>query len=221
MKFNRLIDHTLLAPDATEEDIDRVITEAVENDFHTVMVNPYWVNKVHNALKDTDVVTACVIGFPLGANTTRIKTLEAQDAIENGVDELDMVMNVGEMKSGHYEKVANDIKSVVETGHKANKIVKVILETCLLSDDEITKAAKIAAAQGADFVKTSTGFSTKGATVHGVELMREAVEGTPTQVKASGGIHSPEEAAALVKAGATRLGVSHSLDIIAQENVIN
>lgn len=127
MKFNRLIDHTLLAPNATEEDINRVVTEAIENNFHTVMVNPYWVRKVHDALKDTDVVTACVIGFPLGANTTRIKTLEAQDAINNGVDELDMVMNVGEMKSGHYEKVANDIKSVVETGHKANKIVKVIL----------------------------------------------------------------------------------------------
>lgn len=221
MKFNRLIDHTLLAPNATEEDINRVVTEAIENNFHTVMVNPYWVRKVHDALKDTDVVTACVIGFPLGANTTRIKTLEAQDAINNGVDELDMVMNVGEMKSGHYEKVANDIKSVVETGHKANKIVKVILETCLLSDEEITKAAKIAADQGADFVKTSTGFSTKGATVHGVELMSEAVKDTPTQVKASGGIHTPEEAAALVKAGATRLGVSHSLYIIAKDSVLS
>jgi deoxyribose-phosphate aldolase len=217
MELNRYIDHTLLAPDATEDQIETVIQQAIDNHFHTVMVNPYWVAKVHQALKGTDVVTACVIGFPLGANTTKIKVAEAEDAIDHGVDEIDMVMNIGEMKSGHDDKVAADIQAVVDAGHKANKVVKVILETCLLTDEEITKASKIAAKAGADFVKTSTGFSTEGATVHAVEVMSAAVKGTDTAVKASGGIHSKEEAEAMVNAGATRLGVSHSMKVIGKE----
>lgn len=217
MEFNKYIDHTLLAPDASEEQVDTVIQQAIDNHFHTVMVNPYWVAKTHKALAGTDVVTACVIGFPLGANTTKIKVAEAEDAIANGVDELDMVMNIGELKSGHDDKVAADIKAVVDAGHQANKIVKVILETCLLTDDEITRASKIAANAGADFVKTSTGFSTEGATVHAVELMAAAVKGTDTEVKASGGIHSAEEAQAMIDAGATRLGVSHSMKVIGKE----
>ena len=217
MELNRYIDHTLLAPDATEGQIDTVIKHAIDNHFHTVMVNPYWVAKVHKALEGTDVVTACVIGFPLGANTTKIKVAEVEDAIDHGVDEIDMVMNIGEMKSGHEDKVAADIQAVVDAGHKAGKVVKVILETYLLTDDEITKASKIAAKAGADFVKTSTGFSTEGATVHAVEVMSAAVKGTDTVVKASGGIHSAEEAEAMVKAGATRLGVSHSMKVIGKE----
>jgi deoxyribose-phosphate aldolase len=217
MEFNKYIDHTLLAPDASEEQVDTVIQQAIDNHFHTVMVNPYWVTKAHKALAGTDVATACVVGFPLGANTTKIKVAEAEDAIANGVDELDMVMNIGELKSAHDDKVAADIKAVVDTGHQANKIVKVILETCLLTDDEITRAAKIAANAGADFVKTSTGFSTEGATVHAVELMAAAVKGTDTGVKASGGIHSAEEAQAMIDAGASRLGVSHSMTIIGKE----
>lgn len=217
MELNRYIDHTLLAPDATEEQVDTVIKQAIDNHFHTVMVNPYWVAKVHQAVQGTDVATACVIGFPLGANTTKIKVAEAEDAIANGVDELDMVMNIGEMKSDHYEKVAADIKAVVDAGHASNKVVKVIIETCLLTDDEITKASKIVADAGADFVKTSTGFSTQGATVHAVELMSAAVKGTNTSVKASGGIHSPEEAEEMINAGATRLGVSHSMKVIGKE----
>lgn len=217
MEFNKYIDHTLLAPDATEEQIDTVIKQAIDNHFHTVMVNPYWVAKVHQALEGTDVVTACVIGFPLGANTTKIKVAEAEDAIDNGVDELDMVMNIGEMKSKHYDKVEADIQAVVDTGHKAGKVVKVIIETCLLTDDEITKASQIVAKTGADFVKTSTGFSTEGATVHAVKLMAAATKGTNTAVKASGGIHSAEEAQAMIDAGATRLGVSHSMKVIGKE----
>lgn len=217
MEFNKYIDHTLLAPDATEEQIDTVIKQAIDNHFHTVMVNPYWVAKVHKALEGTDVVTACVIGFPLGANTTKIKVAEAKDAIENGVDELDMVMNIGEMKSKHYDKVEEDIQAVVDAGHKAGKVVKVIIETCLLTDDEITKASQIVAKTGADFVKTSTGFSTEGATVHAVELMSAATKGTDTAVKASGGIHSAEDAQAMIDAGATRLGVSHSMKVIGKE----
>lgn len=217
MEYNKYIDHTLLAPDATEEQIDTVVKQAIDNHFHTVMVNPYWVAKVHRALAGTDVATACVIGFPLGANTTKIKVAEAEDAIDNGVDELDMVMNIGEMKSKHYDKVEADIQAVVDAGHQAGKLVKVIIETCLLTDDEITKAAQIVAKTGADFVKTSTGFSTEGATVHGVELMAAAVKGTNTAVKASGGIHSAADAQAMIDAGATRLGVSHSMQVIGKE----
>ena len=217
MEYNKYIDHTLLAPDATEEQIDTVVKQAIDNHFHTVMVNPYWVAKVHRALAGTDVATACVIGFPLGANTTKIKVAEAEDAIDNGVDELDMVMNIGEMKSKHYDKVEADIQAVVDAGHQAGKLVKVIIETCLLTNDEITKAAQIVAKTGADFVKTSTGFSTEGATVHGVELMAAAVKGTATAVKASGGIHSAADAQAMIDAGATRLGVSHSMQVIGKE----
>lgn len=217
MEFNQYIDHTLLAPDATEDQVDTVIQQAIDNHFQTVMINPYWVAKTHKALANTDVKTACVIGFPLGANTTKIKVAEAVDAIENGVDELDMVMNIGEMKAGHFEQVEADIQAVVDAGHQAGKIVKVIIETCLLSDAEITKASQIVAKTGADFVKTSTGFSKGGATVHAVKLMAAAVAGTSTAVKASGGIHTAAEAQAMIDAGATRLGVSHSMQIIGQE----
>lgn len=214
MQFNQYIDHTLLAPNATEQQVETVVQQAIDNHFHTVMINPYWVAKVHQLLAGTDVKTACVIGFPLGANTTKIKVAEAEDAIANGVDELDMVMNIGEMKSGHEDKVEADIQAVVGASHAADKVVKVIIETCLLTDDEITRAAKIGAKTGADFVKTSTGFSTGGATVHAVKLMAAAVQGTSTAVKASGGIHTADEAQAMIDAGATRLGVSHSMQII-------
>lgn len=217
MKLNKYIDHTLLSPDATEEQVDMVIKQAIENDFHTVMINPYWVAKTHKALEGTDVVTATVIGFPLGATTTATKVFETEQAIKDGVDEVDMVMNIGEMKGGNFTKVADDIKAVVKVGHDAGKVVKVIIETALLTDDEITKASQIVADAGADFVKTSTGFSTRGAAVHDVELMSAAVAGTDTQVKASGGIHSAEEAEAMINAGATRLGVSHSMKVIGKE----
>lgn len=217
MELNKYIDHTLLSPEATEEQVDTVIKQAIDNHFHTVMINPYWVAKTHQALEGTDVVTATVIGFPLGATTTAAKVFETEQAIRDGVDEVDMVMNIGEMKGGHFDKVEDDIKAIVKVGHDNGKIVKVIIETALLTDDEITKASKIVADAGADFVKTSTGFSTRGAAVHDVELMSAAVAGTNTQVKASGGIHTPEEAEAMVKAGATRLGVSHSMQVIGKE----
>jgi deoxyribose-phosphate aldolase len=217
MEFNSYIDHTLLTPDATEQQIDRVVKEAIDNNFHTVMVNPYWVTKIHKRLASTPVKTACVIGFPLGVNTTATKVFEATDAIQNGADELDMVMNIGEMKAGHFDKVSQDIQAVVDTCHKAGKLIKVIIETCLLTDDEISKAASIVAKTGADFVKTSTGFSTAGATTSAVRIMADATRGTGTAVKASGGIHSPEEAQAMIDAGATRLGVSHSLAVIRKD----
>lgn len=213
MELNRYLDHTLLKPEATEADIDRIVTEALEHDFFSVMINPYWVAHVHNRLQGSNVKTACVIGFPLGANTTAIKVAESQQAIADGVDELDMVMNIGEFKSNHLAKVQADIQAVVDTAHAAHKLVKVIIETALLTDAEITTASKIVAATGADFVKTSTGFSTRGATVHDIELMTAAVAGE-INVKASGGIHNKAEALAMIAAGATRLGVSASLAII-------
>lgn len=197
--------------------METVIKQAIDNHFHTVMINQYWVAKTHKALEGTDVVTATVIGFPLGATTTAAKVFETEQAIKDGVDEVDMVMNIGEMKGGNFAKVEDDIKAIVKVGHDANKVVKVIIETALLTDDEITKAAKIVADAGADFVKTSTGFSTRGAAVHDVELMSAAVAGTDTQVKASGGIHSAAEAEAMINAGATRLGVSHSMKVIGKE----
>ena len=213
MLLNHYLDHTLLNPEATEDQIDRVTKEALDNHFFSVMVNPYWVNHVHTQLAGSEVKTACVIGFPLGANTTAIKVAESKQAIADGVDELDMVMNIGEFKSGHDEIVQKDIEAVVETGHQAGKLVKVIIETALLTDAEISRASDIVATAGADFVKTSTGFSTRGAAVHDVELMTAAVNGR-IKVKASGGIHSAEEAQAMIAAGAERLGVSASMKII-------
>ncbi|WEV69242.1 deoxyribose-phosphate aldolase [Bifidobacterium sp. ESL0775] len=213
MELNRYLDHTLLKPEATAAQIDKVVGEARDNHFYSVMVNPYWVPRVHEELKGSDVLTACVIGFPLGANTTAIKVAESKQAIADGADELDMVMNIGEMKGGNYDKVSEDIKAVVDTCHEAGKVVKVIIETALLTDDEIAKASELVADAGADFVKTSTGFSTRGASVHDVEIMKAAV-GDRIKVKAAGGIHTREDAEAMIAAGAERLGVSASMAII-------
>lgn len=213
MTLNEYIDHTILKPEATESDIDKILQEAKENSFYSVMVNPYWVEYVSEKLKNSEVKTACVVGFPLGANTTNTKVYEAQDAITNGAEELDMVINIGEFKAGNDDIVKNDIESIINVGHKANKIVKVIIETALLTDDEIVRASKLVASTGADFVKTSTGFSKRGASVNDVTLMKKSVFGN-TKVKASGGIHTKAEAEAMIAAGAERLGVSSSMAII-------
>lgn len=213
MKLNDYIDHTLLSPESTKEDVDKVIKEAKENNFHSVMINPYWVKRTHEALKGTDVHTATVIGFPLGANTTEIKVAEAKKAMEDGVDELDMVLNIGELKGNDLDAVESDIVSVVEAGHAQSKIVKVIIETALLTDEEKVTAAKLVMKAHADFVKTSTGFSTSGAKVEDVKLLKQTV-GDAIGVKASGGIHSKAEAEEMVDAGATRLGTSASIKII-------
>ncbi|PWG00786.1 deoxyribose-phosphate aldolase [Levilactobacillus bambusae] len=213
MNLNKYIDHTILNPDATEADVDKIISEAKQYDFASVCVNPYWVARSHEKLADSDVEVCTVIGFPLGATTTASKVFEAQDAIQNGADELDMVLNIGELKAGHDEAVYDDIKAVTETGHAANKLVKVILETSFLSDEEIVRASELTEKAGADFVKTSTGFSSAGAKVHDVALMRGTV-GDRLGVKASGGIHTKEEALALIDAGATRLGASAGVKIM-------
>jgi len=214
MKLNKYIDHTLLKPDASQEQIMNLIEEATEHDFASVCVNPTWVAFAAQALKGTDVKVCTVIGFPLGANTPEVKAFEAEDAIQNGADEIDMVINIGALKSQDYELVEKDIRAVVEAAK--GTLVKVIIETCLLTDDEKVKACQIAQKAGADFVKTSTGFSTGGATVADVALMRKTV-GPNMGVKASGGARSYEDALAFIEAGATRIGASSGVAIMKGE----
>ncbi|WP_048763392.1 deoxyribose-phosphate aldolase [Streptococcus cristatus] len=211
MKLNKYIDHTLLKPDASQEQIETLIEEAKKYDFASVCVNPTWVSFAAQALKTTDVKVCTVIGFPLGANTPELKAFETSDAIQNGANEVDMVINIGALKSRNFDLVERDIRAVVEAAK--GTLVKVIIETCLLTDDEKVKACQIAQKAGADFVKTSTGFSTGGATVADVALMRKTV-GPDMGVKASGGARSYEDALAFIKAGATRIGASSGVAIM-------
>lgn len=211
MKLNKYIDHTLLKPDASQEQIETLIEEAKKYDFASVCVNPTWVNFAAQALKATDVKVCTVIGFPLGANTPELKAFETSDAIQNGANEIDMVINIGALKSRNFDLVERDIRAVVEAAK--GTLVKVIIETCLLTDDEKVKACQIAQKAGAAFVKTSTGFSTGGATVADVALMRKTV-GPDMGVKASGGARSYEDALAFIKAGATRIGASSGVAIM-------
>ena len=211
MKLNKYIDHTLLKPYASQEQIETLIEEAKKYDFASVCVNPTWVNFAAQALKATDVKVCTVIGFPLGANTPELKAFETSDAIQNGANEVDMVINIGALKSRNFDLVERDIRAVVEAAK--GTLVKVIIETCLLTDDEKVRACQIAQKAGADFVKTSTGFSTGGATVADVALMRKTV-GPDMGVKASGGARSYEDALAFIKAGATRIGASSGVAIM-------
>lgn len=211
-KIASMIDHTLLKPEATSGDIERLCAEAVKYGFASVCINPCHVKKAQELLKCSSVKTCTVIGFPLGANTTEVKVFEAVKAVEDGADEVDMVINVGALKEKDYDYVYNDIKRLVDAvSNKA--LVKVILETCLLTDEEKIKACEIAKRAGADFVKTSTGFNKGGATVHDVELMRKTV-GQDMGVKASGGVRTYEAAVNMINAGATRIGASASVKIV-------
>jgi deoxyribose-phosphate aldolase len=216
MELNRMMDHTILKADTPKSEVLRIIEEAKKYHFYSVCVNPVWVSLAAEELKGEPVSVCTVIGFPLGASTTATKVFETEDAIKNGADEVDMVISVGQLKSGDYEAVQNDIAGVV-TAAKDRALVKVILETCLLTDEEIVKACELAKAAGADFVKTSTGFSTGGADVNDVRLMRETV-GPEMGVKASGGIHNEAQALVMVEAGASRLGTSASVAIISGAN---
>ncbi|WYK01633.1 deoxyribose-phosphate aldolase [Enterococcus sp. 7F3_DIV0205] len=207
-----MIDHTILKADAKEEDVLRIIEEAKKYEFFSVCINPCWVALAKEHLAGTSVDVCTVIGFPLGANTSEVKAYEATDAINNGATEVDMVINVGALKSKQYKKVLKDIQAVVDAA-KGKALVKVIIETALLTDEEKIKVCELAKEAGADFVKTSTGFSTGGATVADVKLMRETV-GPDMGVKASGGIHNEEEAKAMIDAGATRIGTSAGVAIM-------
>lgn len=213
----RMIDHTLLKPDATADQIAQLCFEARKYHFASVCVNPTNVKLCSDLLKGSDVEVCTVIGFPLGATSTEVKAFETQNAIDHGATEIDMVINIGALKAGDNDLVARDIRDVVKVAHKAGAIVKVIIETALLSDEEKVVASLLAKEAGADFVKTSTGFSSGGATVHDVALMRKAV-GPELGVKAAGGIHSQEEAKQMIAAGATRLGASAGVKIIQGES---
>lgn len=212
MNINKLIDHTALKPNTNKESILKLIAEAKTYDFASVCVNPCWVALAHQELKNTDVKVCTVIGFPLGANTTEVKVFETKDAIEKGAQEIDMVINIAMLKDKEYDYVENEIHQIVEAA-KDKAIVKVIIETCLLTDEEKIKACELSQKAGADFVKTSTGFSTVGATVHDIALMRKTV-GAEMGVKASGGVHTYEEALAMVEAGATRIGASAGVKLL-------
>lgn len=207
----KMIDHTLLKPEATVEQIKTLCEEARQYGFASVCVNPVHVALAYELLKDSQVKVCTVIGFPLGANTTAVKTFEASEAIKEGAEEVDMVINVGKLKDKNLEYVKNDIKAVVDAA-KGKALTKVILETCLLSDDEKVTACKLAKEAGADFVKTSTGFNKGGATAEDIKLMRETV-GSEMGVKASGGVRSSADAIQMINAGASRIGASASIAI--------
>ena len=211
-KVAGMIDHTLLKQDATEDAIKKLCQEAIDNKFCSVCINPSYVPLCSELLEGSSVKVCTVIGFPLGATTTGSKVFEADEAIKNGAQEVDMVVNGGKIKSGDWDYVKNDIAKVVEVAN-GRALVKVIIETCLLTDEEKVRVCEISKEVGADFVKTSTGFSTGGATVEDIALMRKTV-GPDMGVKASGGVRDAEKAKALIKAGATRLGASAGIAIV-------
>ncbi|WMJ80735.1 deoxyribose-phosphate aldolase [Clostridium sp. MB40-C1] len=212
MELQRYIDHTLLKPEATEKQIIKICEEAKKYNFASVCVNPYYASLVSDKLKGTEVKTCVVVGFPLGATTKEVKAFETKQAIENGAAEVDMVINIGALKDKKYDIVKEDINSVVDAS-KGKALVKVIIETCLLTKEEIVRACEIAKEVKADFVKTSTGFSTGGATPEDVKLMRETV-GNKMGVKASGAVRTTQDAEAVIKAGANRIGASASIAIV-------
>ena len=211
MEMNKLIDHTLLKPDASIEAIKKLCEEAREYQFASVCVNPCFVPLAAEMLKGSGVKVCTVIGFPLGATLPEVKKFEAEKAVEAGAEEIDMVLNVSMAKEHDYDYIEKEVKLVKEGCR--GRLLKVILETCLLTDDEIVECSKASVRGNADYVKTSTGFSKGGATVHTVELMRKAV-GPNIGVKASGGVHNRAEAEAMVKAGASRIGASCGVQIV-------
>jgi deoxyribose-phosphate aldolase len=212
----RYIDHTLLRPDATAADIDTLCDEALAYGFAAVCVNPTWVRRCAGRLRGSGVRVASVIGFPFGAGTTEVKALEARRAIRDGAREIDMVINIGALRSGDYELVRRDIEKVADACREAGALSKVIIEAAFLTDEQKVVSSHLAKQAKADFVKTSTGFGPGGATVHDVLLMRETV-GPKLGVKAAGGIHSAQEARDMIAAGATRIGASASIQIVTGE----
>ncbi|WP_226036811.1 deoxyribose-phosphate aldolase [Aquibacillus saliphilus] len=211
----KTIDHTALKADTTKEQIITLCEEAKENGFYSVCINPSRVEEAATLLKGSNVEVCTVIGFPLGASSSEVKALETKDAIENGATEVDMVINVGKLKDGDYQAVEKDIRAVVEMA-KSKALVKVIIETSLLTDEEKVIACQLAVKAGTDYVKTSTGFSTGGATVEDIKLMRETV-GPKIGVKASGGVRDRETTLKMIDAGATRIGASASVAIVKDE----
>ncbi len=219
MNIEKYIDHTILKPDTPKDAVIKICEEAKEYNFYSVCVNPYYVPLVKSELEGSDVKITAVVGFPLGASTKESKAFEAKQAVENGANEIDMVINIAALKNKEYDVVKDDIKAVVDA-IKDKAILKVIIETCLLTEDEKVKACELSKEAGAHFVKTSTGFSTAGATVEDIKLMRKVV-GEEMGVKASGGIRDKEKAIAMIEAGATRIGASSSVAIVSGEKSNN
>ncbi|MER2106442.1 MAG: deoxyribose-phosphate aldolase [Solibacillus sp.] len=209
--YAAMIDHTLLKPEATRDQIEKICAEAKQYVFASVCVNPTWVKQASQLLAGTEVKVCTVIGFPLGANTSTVKAFETKDAIANGAGEIDMVINIGALKAGEFDIVRDDIKAVVDAAN--GTLVKVIIEACLLTDEEKVKACELSVEAGADFVKTSTGFSTGGATAADIALMRKTV-GPDLGVKASGGVRSLEDMKLMIENGATRIGASSGVAIM-------
>lgn len=211
-KIAKMIDHTILKATATKEEVVKICSEAKEYGFFSVCVNPTQIELVKKELQGSDVKVCTVIGFPLGANTPEVKAFETKDAISKGADEVDMVINIGALKDKNYELVERDIKAVVDAANKA-ALVKVIIETCYLTDEEKKIACELAVKAGTDYVKTSTGFGTGGSTPEDIKLMRETV-GENIGVKASGGVRCEKDAIAVIEAGASRIGASASIAIV-------
>jgi deoxyribose-phosphate aldolase len=214
-KVARLIDHTLLKADASRDEIQKLCQEALTYEFASVCVNPWNVPQAADILRGSEVRVCTVVGFPLGATLPEAKVYETQRAIQHGAQEIDMVINIGALKSGQLGLMEADIRGVVEASHAGSAICKVIIETCLLTQDEKIRAALAAKSAGADFVKTSTGFSTSGATPDDVRLIRETV-GAGTGIKAAGGVRTLEDLEKMVEAGATRIGASAGVKIVEQ-----
>ncbi|WP_226526397.1 deoxyribose-phosphate aldolase [Metabacillus niabensis] len=214
-KIANMIDHTALKADTTRDVIEKLCQEAAEYQFASVCVNPTWVETAAQLLKNSEVKVCTVIGFPLGANTPETKAFETKDAIEKGATEVDMVINIGALKDKNDDLILKDIKAVVDAAN-GKALTKVIIETSLLTEEEKVRACELSVKAGADFVKTSTGFSTGGATVEDISLMRKTV-GPTIGVKASGGVRDTEGAEALIKAGATRIGASSGVSIVKGE----
>lgn len=214
MKLNKLIDHTLLKADATSAQIKQLCQEAKDYDFKSVCVHPAFVPQATELLKGSDVEVCTVIGFPLGANTTATKVFEAKNAIANGATEVDMVINISQAKDGQWEAVEEEIKQIAEAV-KGKAVLKVIVETALLTDEEIKNATEATVNAGADFVKTSTGFSTRGASLNDVQIMNTVTQGR-IGIKASGGVSNRQDALNMVEAGATRIGASKGIQIVSE-----
>ena len=212
MKLNKYIDHTLLKATATKQDIIQVCKEAIEHDFFSVCVNSCYVSLVKEELKNSDVKVCSVIGFPLGAMSTKAKVEETKQALQDGADEIDMVLNVGFLKSKDFDAVWQDIESIKKV--MPNNTLKVILETCYLEEIEIIKASELAINSGADFIKTSTGFGTGGATIEDVKLMKSVIRDCETKIKASGGIRDTKTALAYIDIGVDRIGTSNGIAIV-------
>ncbi len=215
-KIASMIDHTALKPDVGQAAIDQLCGEAIDYSFCAVCVNPVYVERSASLLKEHAVKVCTVVGFPLGAGLSSVKAFEARQAVDQGAEEVDMVLSVGRLKDGRHKEVLQDIRAVLEVCRGEGSLLKVIFETCLLSEDEKRKACELCVEAGADYVKTSTGFSTGGATVEDIELMAGVVAGHGLGVKASGGIKTWQDAQRMIQAGATRIGTSSGIQILEQ-----